>query len=398
MVMPALPEQENAGRHLPTLTDILQQARQAGYPEQALEELRSRAEFLRRVSDIAKIDVDAEVEAAFRRLPEFRQQRAAEESKIAASLTDPAERKSRQEHARWLERQAATLARPDADGQLRARALATELSVRLAAKLRGIELSTPDVDPSSLRLFERTFEKHTRGLESEGLEREEARHQARLAFLQALVEADVSPDDSTGLHAAIVQYRKITTRSVGAEPGHLHDQSLEESGNHHRTEQPTETDPMVVLESQEESVPEQNIAAIAQTLDRTAAAALRPRQYAIFQVLAGNTQLFDWRLDPDGKLRFQKRKGADKGANIAAVVMDEVGGFSGRGAAYRAVHDTLDRLGEALRQMGRDALLEELPGAKVPAIPDPEQIREDDRQASRQTAQRKQGREETEIE
>ncbi|UTV80088.1 hypothetical protein MQE22_08635 [Acidithiobacillus sp. YTS05] len=294
-------------------------------------------------------------------LPAFRQQRAAEERELAAGLPESAEKQSRLDHARWLEKQVTQLAGPDVEERVRARALATELSVRLTAKLRNIELSTPNVDPTSLRIFERTFQRHTRGMESQGgMNRDDAQHQARLAFLQAMIEADVSPEDPGGLQSAIVQYRKITAKTLGAEPGHLRDQSLEELGEGHGIELPA------ALSSAATEDPERmrGIRSLAQSLDQLAAAELRPRQYAIYQVLAHNTNLLDWRLDPDGKLRFQKRKGAEKGVNLATEVMREVGGFSGRGAAYRAVHEILDRLGEALRRLDREVVVEELPGEK----------------------------------
>ena len=337
----------------PTLDGILSQAEAAGHPKSALESLRSHADLIRRISGIAKIDLDAEIQAVWDHLPNFRRSRAEREREAASRSASQAEREARLRHAERLESQAQDLASPTAEDWLKARALVTELSIRLAARLRGIEVSLPDVEPSSLRTFEKTFQDHTRGVEASGVSRQDAQHAARLAFLQALVEADATPDDPAGLRAAIVRYRKNTTRDYGVEPGHLHDQPL------------SETPQAIEVPAQGESEALDTDRAIAvsrlsRSLSLAAAAELNPRHYAIYLVLSENTHLFDWRLEPDGKLVFVKRDGAGRGENIAVQVMQEVGGYSGRGAAYRAVHDTLDRLGGAFHKYGRDVTIEDI--------------------------------------
>ena len=341
----------------PTLDGILSQAEAAGHPKSALEALRSHADLIRRISGIAKIDLDAEIQAVWDHLPNFRRSRAEREREAASQSASPAEREARLRHAKQLVTQAQNLASPTAEDRFRARALVTELSIRLAARLRGIEVSLPNVEPSSLRTFEKTFQDHTRGVEASGMSRQDAQHAARLAFLQALVEADATPDDPAGLRAAIVRYRKNTTRDYGVEPGHLHDQPL------------SETPQAIEVPAQVESEALDTDRAIAvsrlsRSLSLAAAAELNPRHYAIYRVLSENTHLFDWRLGPDGKLVFVKRDGAGRGENIAVQVMQEVGGYAGRGAAYRAVHDTLDRLGEALHKYGRDVTTEDIPVEK----------------------------------
>ncbi len=341
----------------PTLGGILSQAEAAGHSKSALESLRSHADLARRISGIAKIDLDAEIQAVWDHLPNFRRARAERERQAASQSASPAEREAHRRHAERLESQAWDLASPSAEDRLKARALVTELSIRLAARLRGIEVSLPDVEPSSLRTFERTFQDHTRGVEASGVSRQDAQHAARLAFLQALVEADATPDDPAGLRAAIVQYRKNTTRDYGVEPGHLYDQPLPETPQALEVPAPIESEDL----NTDRAIA---VSRLSRSLSLAAAAELNPRHYAIYRVLAENTHLFDWRLEPDGKLVFVKRDGAGRGENIAVQVMQEVGGYAGRGAAYRAVHDTLDRLGGALHKYGRDVTIEDIPVEK----------------------------------
>ncbi|MHB1706403.1 MAG: hypothetical protein ACYCSH_10260 [Acidithiobacillus sp.] len=346
-----------------TVEGILAQAESAGYPQAALESLRSHADLLRRTARIAQIDVDAEARAVYAHLSDFRLARAARERELAEK-GNPAERESRLNHAARLERQAQNLAAPSAEERLKARALATELSIRLAARLRNIEVSTPDVEPASLRLFERTFQAHTQGVESTtGASRAEAQHAARLAFLQAMMETETSPDDPSGLRAAIVQYRRNTTRDYGTEPGHRHDLSASDKEIPERNE-PQAPDTLSLLQSRLEDGQSAELARLSRALNLAAAAELNPRHYAVYMVLAENTHLFDWRLNPDGRLIFQKREGAEKGENIGAQVMRDVGGYSGRGAAYRAMHETLDRLGEALQKYGREVTIKDIPPEK----------------------------------
>ncbi|MBU2774470.1 hypothetical protein HMI48_11515 [Acidithiobacillus ferrooxidans] len=349
-----------------TVESLLAQAEAAGYPQSALDALHSRADLLRRVGRVAQIDVDAEAQAVYDRLPEFRRERAARERDTAMQASNPSERRTRLDRAQQLEHQAQQLFTPDDEAQLRGRALATELSIRLSARLRHIEISTLDVEPSSLRLFERTFQRHAQGVEATtGTDRVQAEHAARLGFLQAMIEVDATPDDPAGLQAAIVQYRKNTTRDYGAEPGHLHDQTLPEHGSEAgKYRDPQAPDPLTLMESREEAQQSAEVARLSRALALVAATELSTRHYAVYQVLAENTHLFDWRLDPEGRLIFQKREGAEKGENIAVMVMQEVGGYSGRGAAYRAVHDTLDRLGAALQKYGRDVTIEDIPVEK----------------------------------
>ncbi|UBU61438.1 hypothetical protein LDB30_09970 [Acidithiobacillus ferrooxidans] len=355
-----------------TVESLLAQAEAAGYPQSALDALHSRADLLRRVGRVAQIDVDAEAQAVYDRLPEFRRERAARERDTAMQASNPSERRTRLDRAQQLEHQAQQLSAPDGEAQLRGRALATELSIRLSARLRHIEISTLDVEPSSLRLFERTFQRHAQGVEATtGTDRVQAEHAARLGFLQAMIEVDATPDDPAGLQAAIVQYRKNTTRDYGAEPGHLHDQPLPEYGSEAGKYRDTQaSDPLTLMESREEAQQSAEVARLSRALALAAATELSPRHYAVYQVLAENTHLFDWRLNPEGGLIFQKREGAEKGENIAVMVMQEVGGYSGRGAAYRAVHDTLDRLGAALQKYGRDVTIEDIPVEKQTRVTD----------------------------
>lgn len=343
-----------------SLESLLAQAEAAGHAQTAMEKLRSHAEFLQRVAQIAQIDVDAEVKYVHDHLPDLRRERGEMEKKKAEKLVnDPARRQAGLTHAANLDRQAKELSAPDVDEPLKARALATELSIRLSAKLRNVRFSAPDVEPSSLRLFERTFQDNTSGVVSvTGVSKAEAQHAARLAFLQAMVETDVTPDDPGGLRAAIVQYRKNTTKDFGPEPGHIHDLPI--TGNEAAIPLKIE-DVATRLESREETRQAVEIARLSKALTIAAAAELNPRHYAVYLVMAENTHLFDWRINDHGKLLFQKREGAEIGDNIAQEVMRNVGGFSGRGAAYRAVHDTLDRLGEAFQKYGRDVAIEDVP-------------------------------------
>jgi len=343
-----------AEKPAPTLEELLFQADTAGYPRSALESLRSHADLLRRVERLSRIDVDAETQSVWEHLPDFRKTRADRERESAARAATPAERDDRLRRAKQLETQARELASPTVEDRFKARAFVTELSIRIAARLRGIEVHMPDVEPSSLRLFEKTFQDHSRGVEASGKSRQDAQHAARLAFLQAMVETDATPDDPAGLRAAIVQYRKNTTRAYGPESGHLHDQSLSES----RAALDVSTGPGEDAGNPEEAA---EVSRLSRALALAAAAELNPRHYAIYRVLSENTHLFAWRLERDGKLVFVKREGAERGENIAAVVMRDVGGYSGRGAAYRAVHDTLDRLGAALHKYGRDVTIEDIP-------------------------------------
>jgi hypothetical protein len=340
-----------------TVDGILARAESAGHSQAALALLKSQADLFRRMSTLAKVDVDAEAWEVWERLPEFRRERAGREREAATKLTDPAERKDRLGYAERLDNQARKLDSPSAEDRFKARAMVTELSIRLAARLRGIDVSTPDVEPSSLRLFERTFKDYAQGVEATGVTRAQAQNRARLAFLQAMVEADATPDDPAGLRTAIVRYRRNTTRDFGAEPGHLHDLPLSETPQALDVPTGPGEDPRNPEEAAE-------VSRLSRALALAAAAELNPRHYAIYRVLSENTHLFDWRLEPDGKLVFVKREGAERGENIAAAVMREVGGYAGRGAAYRAVHDTLDRLGDALHKYGRDVNIEDIPVEK----------------------------------
>lgn len=343
-----------------TADGIIAQAEAAGYPESALKTLRSHAELVKRTALIAKIDVNAEAQYVYDHLPELRRTRAATERELTAKGSAE-ERKALLERAVRLEDQAEKLAAPSADERDKARALATELSIRLAAQLRNIQVSTPDVDPASLQLFERTFRDNAQGVAAQtGANKTQAQHAARLAFLQAMIETDTTPDDPTGLHAAIVRYRKNTTQDFEAEPGHLHDVSLPEINESAAGITPDRLSQMVAREDDDRAA---EVVRLSRSLNVTAAADLNPRQYAIFQVMAENTHLFDWKIEND-RLLFQKREGSEKGENIASLVMDQVGGFSGKGAAYRAVHVTLDRLSEAFQKYGRNVAIEDIPAGK----------------------------------
>lgn len=352
-----------AEKPAPTLEELLSQADTAGYPRPALESLRSHADLLRRVARLSRIDVDAETQSVWEHLPDFRKARADRERESAARAATPAERDDRLRRAKQLETQARELASPTVEDRFKARAFVTELSIRIAARLRGIEVHMPDVEPSSLRLFEKTFQDHSRGVEASGKSRQDAQHAARLAFLQAMVETDATPDDPAGLRAAIVQYRKNTTRAYGPESGHLHDQSLSES----RAALDVPADSWSDSQDTQQAIA---VSRLSHSLSLAVAAELNPRHYAVYRVLSENTHLFDWRLEPDGELVFVKRSGVDKGENIAAQVMQDVGGYSGRGAAYRAVHDTLDRLGTALQKYGRSVTIEDIPEAKRVLVTD----------------------------
>lgn len=349
------------GRNAPqavTLDGILDRAQDAGYPQSALRDLRSRAEMLRRVAHIARVDLDAEAQYAWDRVSETRRQRADQEKKTAERTGNPAERLSRLQHAQQLESQARKLESPSVDERFKARAVATELSIRLNARMRGIHFSVSDVEPSSLRLFEKAFQDHARGVESLGTPRGEAETVARMAFLQAMAEVDTTPDDPSGLRAAIVQYRKNTTRDFGPEAGHMRDQSLHDAPEIMDQGAPEDTEDTEGTASRSREV-----SRLSRALSLAAAAELDHRQYAVYLVLADNTHLFDWRVEPEGKLTFVKRHGVDRGENIAAKVVEELGGYaySGRGAAYRAVHETLDSLGSAMQKLGRNVAIEDFP-------------------------------------
>jgi len=342
---------------------VLDKAESAGYPAAAVEELRSRADMLRRVAQIAQIDVDAEARLVWERTAEIRRQRAAQEKKAAEKASNPAERLTGLQRSQQLEAQAQKLENPNIDEGFKARAVATELSIRLQAKMRDIRFSVSDVEPSSLRIFEKSFQDHARGVESLGSSRAEAEQAARMAFLQAMVEVDAMPDDPTGLRSAIVQYRKNTTRDFGREAGHMKDQSLDV------------TPEVQDLAASEYSEPDEEMAKnsrevsrLYRALDLAAAVELPDRQYAVYRVLAENTHLFDWKLKPNDwgfdQLVFVKRQGADRGENIAQKVMEEIGGYSGRGAAYRAVHETIDRVAEALAKVGHHVSIDGLTSAQ----------------------------------
>ncbi len=344
-----------------TADGIIAQAEAAGYPESALKTLRSHAELMKRAALIAKIDVNAEAQYVYDHLPDLRRTRAATERELAVRAGGVEDRNVRLERAARLEAQAEKLAAPSANERDKARALATELSIRLAAQLRNIQVSTPDVDPASLQFFERTFRDNAQGVAAQtGANKTQAQHAARLAFLQAMIETDTTPDDPTGLHAAIVRYRKNTTQDFEAEPGHLHDVSLPEINESAAGITPDRLSQMVARDDDDRAA---EVVRLSRSLNVTAAADLNPRQYAIFQVMAENTHLFDWKIEND-RLLFQKREGSEKGENIASLVMDQVGGFSGKGAAYRAVHVTLDRLGEAFQKYGRNVAIEDIPSGK----------------------------------
>ncbi|MBU2788453.1 hypothetical protein HFQ13_09635 [Acidithiobacillus sp. VAN18-1] len=382
-----------------TVEGILAQAEAAGYPDSALKTLRSHAELVKRTAMIAKIDVNTEAQYVYEHLPELRRTRAATERELAAKGSAE-ERKTRLERAARLEDQANKLTAPSANDREKARALATELSIRLASQLRNIQVSTPDVDPAGLQLFERTFHDHAQGVAAQtGASKAQAQHAARLAFLQAMTETDTTPDDPTGLHAAIVRYRKNTTQDFGAEPGHLHDVPLSEVSENATGITPDRLSRMAEREEHDRAA---EVVRLSRALTLAAATELNLRQYAIFQVMAENTHLFDWKIEND-RLLFQKREGSEKGENIASLVMDQVGGFSGKGAAYRAVHVTLDRLGEALQKYGRNVAIEDIPSGKRTQALDRlttsrEQVMEAARSERIPTRRQHQAREDVEME
>lgn len=337
---------------------ILERAESAGYPAAALEDLRSRADMLQRVARIAEIDVDAEAKLVWERTAEIRRQRAELEKKAAEKSKDPVDRLSGLQRAQQLELQAKKLENPGVDEGFKARAVATELSIRLNARMRGIRFSVSDVEPSSLRIFEKSFQDHAKGVQSLGSSRAEAEHTARMAFLQAMVEVDAMPDDPTGLRSAIVQYRRNTTRDFGPESGHMKDQPLEATPEIQDMAAP-------VLDGDEDvRKGSREVSRLRSALDLAAAVELSDRHYAVYRVLAANTHLFDWKMKQNDygidQLVFVKRQGADRGENIAQKVMEDVGGYSGRGAAYRAVHETIDRVSEALEKLGRNVSIDGL--------------------------------------
>ncbi|MGK9452144.1 hypothetical protein ACSSZE_12960 [Acidithiobacillus caldus] len=345
------------------LEAVLHRAEKAGYAPSAMESLRSRAEMLKRIAKIAGLDLDAIANDAWVNAAEYRRNRAKVARQEAERSSNPGERLEQLQLAKRLETQAQKLSSPSVDEKFLARAVATELSIRLDAQIRGIQISTMDVEPSSLRLFESAFKDYTFGVESLGVSRREAEQTARLAFLQAMEAVDATPDDPSGLRSAIVQFRRQATQEFGVESGHLRDVPLEEAPAVQEMLAPDSYEPDRGLHARDDEEQQQrsrDAARLGRALSLAAAAELSDRHYAVYRVLADNTHLFEWKIEPEGKLHLVKRTGAERGENIAAKVMEEVGGYSGKGAAYRAVHETIDRLGEALQKLGRNVTIDDL--------------------------------------
>ncbi|AUW32577.1 hypothetical protein A5904_06080 [Acidithiobacillus caldus] len=345
------------------LEAVLHRAEKAGYPPSAMESLRSRAQMLKRMEKVSRLDMDELAKDSWLCVAEHRLNRAKEIRKEAERITNAGERLEQLQLAKRLETQAQKLSSPSVDEKFRARAVATELSIRLDAQIRGIRISTTDVEPSSLRLFESAFKDYTFGVESLGVPRREAEQTARLAFLQAMEAVEATPDDPSGLRSAIVQFRRQATHEFGVESGHLRDVSVDDAPEVQQLSAPDSYAPDRGLHAREDEEQQQRsreAARLGRVLSLVAAAELPDRYYAVYRVLADNTHLFEWKIEPEGKLRFIKRAGAERGENIAAKVMEQVGGYSGRGAAYRAVHETIDRLGEALQKLGRNVTIDDL--------------------------------------
>ena len=345
------------------LEAVLHRAEKAGYAPSAMESLRSRAEMLKRIAKIAGLDLDAIATDAWMNAAEYRRNRAKIAKQEAERSSNPGERLEQLQLAKRLETQAQKLSSPSVDEKFRARAVATELSIRLDAHIRGIQVSTLDIEPSSLRLFESAFKDYTVGVESLGVSRREAEQTARLAFLQAMEAVDATPDDPSGLRSAIVQFRKQATQEFGVESGHLRDVSMDDAPEVQELSAPDRYAPDHGLHARDDEEQQQRsreAARLARSLSLVAAAELSDRHYAVYRVLADNSHLFEWKIEQEGKLRLVKRTGAERGENIAAKVMEQVGGYSGKGAAYRAVHETIDKLGEALQKLGRNITIDDL--------------------------------------
>ncbi len=85
-------------------------------------------------------------------LPELRRARAQVQRLAAENLVrEPAERQARLNHAHKLEQQAGELSAQNVDERWKARALVTELSIRLSARLRQVQVSTHPYLPSPVR-------------------------------------------------------------------------------------------------------------------------------------------------------------------------------------------------------------------------------------------------------
>ncbi len=376
------PEHKQSG---PTADELLQKVQQSKYPPEQLAELSSQVELLQFAQSFAKIDVNGLAADTWARLPEIRRERAAEIDERIRRGGIPKEEKERlQKQADSLRRSAEKLSAPDVDEQFKARAFATEFAIRTASRIRGIHKDIPALPPDLQENLRDGFSRYVSVLVDDQLSRnkkpnEHDKHEAKRiaekdAGMLLLEHIRQASKEGQNVEAGITSFLKTVSPEINPEPGHRHDVSLDEilgqenddhdaSGEASLKAMPEsliepDSTALSAAEREEHSeaarrAQEAREASIAFRLHQAALVALNPREYAIYHVLLDNAHVLDFRINQETqKLSVKKkaREGIEKGVTPAKLVREALPEiYSGDGAAYRAIDQTVSRLSEALR-------------------------------------------------
>lgn len=361
---------------MPTLsaTELLKKVEEAKYPPGQLEEIRSQTELLRAAQVLANIDVDEIARDVFDHLPEFRRQRASVIREKAAGIKDDQKQKKSllEQSARLLD-SAEKLASPDAAEQFKLRAFATEYTAVISSKIRNIHKSVTAIEPGVLDDFTASHNRIVRDLESQGVAKEDALSTANMRFLAYLAAAQ---SGGFGQEEGIRRFVKDVNKELNPESGHRNDVRLsnymdsgqEVGAKEDDKSRPTpeglknRNDPLALMgrEQREKSPDAEDLRdvqkkkdaekSVADQIHKAALVTLNDREYAIFHTLLDNHHVLDFEIDQKtGKLAVHKKSGVEKGVTPVSIIREALPEiYSGDGAAYRAVNQTVDKLSRAI--------------------------------------------------
>jgi hypothetical protein len=377
-----------------TAEQLIEQARAAGYSAEQLEEMAKQVEILRLAAGIAKIDVDNLAQETQEFLPDIRRQRAAG-IEAAARGAPKHEREDAAKQAARLRSSADKLAAPDVDERFKARAASVEFGIRLSAAMRGIDVSTVNIEPALQERLKDSLAEMTSVYRSDGLPPAEAKARVTAALLAEIAAAKKA-------HLSVSEGVRRWLKSVGveytAESGHMKDVDIDDfmtgdaGGDSEQKRAPAPEsmrksgveeelagfEARSEAETRREAI-EGKFKAIVQSASEKA---LSSKEQAILSVFLSDDSSFEWKIDEKTQrlaIRRKVRDGVETGDTPAHRLLDVMpGAYANDKAAARAIDKMLSKLEthikEHLAVETRAALAEIRKGApERPTVPLPVQ-------------------------
>lgn len=333
------------------IAEIERQIRESGLPPDKIHGFEQDRMVLQAIEHLSGFDADKKTQDLWTRLPHARKSRADELRAQAINHSGP-EAQIKRRQAERLTASASKLESPNINNTFKARAFATEFSATVSLQLRGLDFSKYCPTPDTAKQFKASHANTVRELREAGLALEQAQI---IANREAALMVALALRQKRGLQAGIDDFIAGEHLLHRVEAGHLHDISLDSVDTETGKPAPEIAKVLSSLATTQETdspKSDQKLArALSGHLHETAAQHLNDRQYVIFRVLMDEGHAIRFERGKSNEITAKKAvsQGVETGETPAHFVMQALPDvFHGRGAAQRALNETLSRLDTAL--------------------------------------------------